>query len=79
MATTAARDVINYPINAYDLGNALALETIALADTRAFRARLDSLGPSNAVFDYTAVGVHNRPYWADQVFEMLSDLSANLG
>lgn len=73
------RDVINAPIDIYHLGNAMALETIALANTRAFQARLDSLGPTNAVFDYPAVGVHNWPYWTDQVFKMLPDLSANLG
>ncbi|MEU0873101.1 alpha/beta hydrolase [Nocardia brasiliensis] len=73
------RDVINSPIDVYHLGNAMALETIALANTRAFEARLNSLGPSNANFVYTPVGVHSWNYWQDQVFQMLPDLSANLG
>ncbi|QBS46056.1 alpha/beta hydrolase family protein [Nocardia sp. CS682] len=73
------RDVINAPIDVYHLGNAMALETIALANTRAFEARMNSLGPSNAVFVYTTVGVHSWNYWQDQVFQMLPDLSANLG
>ncbi|WP_107659899.1 alpha/beta hydrolase [Nocardia suismassiliense] len=73
------RDVINAPIDVYHLGNAMALETIALANTRAFEARMNSLGPSNAVFVYTPVGVHSWNYWQDQVFQMLPDLSANLG
>ncbi|MEU7139411.1 alpha/beta hydrolase family protein [Nocardia sp. NPDC046473] len=73
------RDVINAPIDVYHLGNAMALETIALANTRAFEARINSLGPSNSVFVYTPVGVHSWNYWQDQVFQMLPDLSAHLG
>ncbi|MFG1790902.1 alpha/beta hydrolase [Nocardia sp. NPDC049149] len=73
------RDVINAPIDVYHLGNAMALETIALANTRAFEAKMNSLGPSNAVFVYTPVGVHSWSYWQEQVFQMLPDLSANLG
>ncbi|MEV6557102.1 alpha/beta hydrolase family protein [Nocardia sp. NPDC051756] len=73
------RDVINNPIDVYHLGNAMALETIALANTRSFEARINSLGPSNSVFVYTPVGVHSWNYWQDQVFQMLPDLSANLG
>ncbi|WP_330251247.1 alpha/beta hydrolase-fold protein [Nocardia sp. NBC_00565] len=42
-------------------------------------ALLDSLASTNAVFDCPAVGTHNWPYWTDQVFKMLPDLSANLG
>ncbi len=53
------RDAINNPIDAFCLGNAMALETIALANTRAFQLRLDSPGPSNVVFDYPPVGVRN--------------------
>ncbi len=73
------KDVINAPIDAFHLGNAMALETIALANTRAFQARMDGLGPNNAVFDYTPVGVHSWHYWQDEVFKMLPDMSANLG
>ncbi|WP_406235231.1 alpha/beta hydrolase [Nocardia sp. NBC_01009] len=73
------RDVVNNPLDAYNLSNAMALETIALANTRAFQLRLDSLGPTNVHFDYTPIGVHNWHYWADQVYKMLPDLSANLG
>ncbi|WP_460721644.1 alpha/beta hydrolase [Nocardia heshunensis] len=73
------RDVVRSPLDAYNVGNAMGLEAIALANTRAFQARLDSLGANNAVFDFTDNGVHNWPYWADQVYKMLPDLSANLG
>ncbi|MRH86152.1 esterase family protein [Nocardia sp. SYP-A9097] len=73
------RDAVNSALDAYNLTNAAGLETVALANTRAFQARLDSLGPSNVVFDYTSEGVHSWKYWQDQVFKMLPDLSANLG
>lgn len=74
-----ARDQVRQPIDAFHVGNAMGLETIALANTRAFQARLDSLGPTNATFDYTSDGIHNWFYWQDQVLKMLPDLSANIG
>nr|WP_232236056.1 alpha/beta hydrolase family protein [Nocardia sp. BMG51109] len=70
------RDAVRSPIDAYHLTNAEGLETIALANTHAFQARL---GAANAVFDYPPVGVHFWHYWTDQVYKMLPDLSANLG
>ncbi len=70
------RDAVRSPIDAYHLTNAEVLETVALANTRAFQ---DSLGAANAVFDYTPVGVHFWHYWTDEVYKMLPDLSANLG
>ncbi|MCP2291222.1 diacylglycerol O-acyltransferase / trehalose O-mycolyltransferase [Nocardia amikacinitolerans] len=73
------RDVINAPIDVYHLGNAMALETLALANTRAFQARMDTLGGGNAIYNYPAVGVHNWHYWQDQVLAMLPDMSAHLG
>ncbi len=73
------RDVVNSPLDAFNLTNASGLETVALANTRAFQARMDSLGPSNIVFDYTPAGVHSWGYWADQVYKMLPDMSANIG
>ncbi|MEV0296579.1 alpha/beta hydrolase family protein [Nocardia sp. NPDC050710] len=72
-------DVIKEPIDAYHLSNAMALETIALANTRAFQVRLDSLGGANVIFDYTSVGVHSWHYWEDQLYKMLPDMSAHLG
>lgn len=73
------RDQVRAPIDAYNIGNAMGLESIALANTRAFQVRLDSLGPTNVHFDYTPDGVHSWPYWQDQVLNMLPDLSANIG
>ncbi|MEU0540687.1 alpha/beta hydrolase family protein [Nocardia sp. NPDC005978] len=73
------RDAVRSPLDAFNVTNASGLESVALANTRAFQARMDSLGPSNAVFDYTPDGVHSWHYWQDQVFKMLPDLSANIG
>ncbi|MBB5913655.1 diacylglycerol O-acyltransferase/trehalose O-mycolyltransferase [Nocardia transvalensis] len=70
------QDAVSSVVDAYHLTNAEVLESIALANTRAFQ---ESLGQANAVFDYTPVGVHFWHYWTDQVFKMLPDLSANLG
>ncbi|MBL1073356.1 esterase family protein [Nocardia sp. 2] len=73
------RDAVRSPLDAYNLTNAAGLETVALANTRAFQARMESYGPCNAVFDYTPDGVHSWHYWQDQVFKMLPDMSANIG
>ncbi|MFC9994608.1 alpha/beta hydrolase [Nocardia sp. NPDC127526] len=73
------RDQVRSPLDAYHLTNAVGLETVALANTRAFQARMESFGPCNAVFDYTPDGVHSWHYWQDQVFKMLPDMSANIG
>ncbi|MCM6776854.1 esterase family protein [Nocardia sp. CDC159] len=73
------RDPLRNAVDAYHLTNAAVLEALALANTRTFQARWDSLGGGNAVFDYTPIGVHFWRYWVDQVYKMLPDLSANLG
>ncbi|WP_431955239.1 alpha/beta hydrolase [Nocardia lijiangensis] len=73
------RDVINAPIDLYHLNNARALETLALANTRAFQSKMDSLGGANVIYSYPEVGVHNWHYWQDQLLAMLPDMSAHLG
>ncbi|MFI1914785.1 alpha/beta hydrolase [Nocardia sp. NPDC020380] len=73
------QDVVHTPMDAFNVTNAMGLETIALANTRAFEARMDSIGARNAVFIYTPDGIHSWRYWADEVYRMLPDLSANLG
>lgn len=58
---------------------AVPLEALALANTRAFEVRMATLGGANAHFDYPATGVHNWRNWEDQVIRMIPDLSANIG
>ncbi len=55
------------------------LETLALANTRAFQVRMMSLGAQNAVYSFPAVGVHDWFNWQDEAYRMIPDLSANIG
>ncbi|QXQ14056.1 esterase family protein [Skermania piniformis] len=66
-------------VDLYNTGNAMGLEAIALANTRAFQVRLASLGYNNVTYDYPPVGTHSWPWWADNVYRMLPDLSAHIG
>lgn len=63
----------------FDTLNAIALEHLASANTRAFRARLDALGVTNVTYDFDTVGVHTWRNWEAEVDRMLPDLSANIG
>ncbi|MFC4602800.1 alpha/beta hydrolase [Rhodococcus kronopolitis] len=58
---------------------AVPLEALALANTRAFEVRMATVGARNAHYDYPATGVHNWKNWEDQVNRMIPDLSANIG
>lgn len=72
-------DAVHGPEDVYHLTNSEVLETISLANTRAFQARWDSFGPGNAIFDYLPAGVHNWPYWTDEVYKTLPDMNMNIG
>ncbi|MFD4403658.1 alpha/beta hydrolase [Nocardia sp. NPDC058499] len=54
-------------IGAFNTGNAMALEALSLVNTRAFQARLKSLG-IDAHFDFPNVGTHSWKYWESQLF-----------
>ncbi|MFD4184068.1 esterase family protein, partial [Rhodococcus sp. NPDC058514] len=58
---------------------AVPLEALALANTRAFEVRMSSIGANNVHYDYPATGVHNWKLWEDQVHRMIPDLSGNIG
>lgn len=62
-----------------DTLNAMGLETLAMANTRAFQARMASLGARNAVYSFPIQGVHAWSFWEDEAHRMLPDLSANIG
>ncbi|MFI6776946.1 alpha/beta hydrolase [Nocardia sp. NPDC050412] len=57
----------------------MGLESLALANTRAFQVRMATLGGGNAVYDFPAYGVHAWNNWQDEFNRMLPDLSANIG
>nr|WP_067836176.1 alpha/beta hydrolase family protein [Nocardia lijiangensis] len=59
--------------------NGMGLEALALVNTRAFQARMATLGGGNAVYSFPAYGIHAWNNWADEVNRMIPDLSANIG
>ncbi|RJO77097.1 esterase family protein [Nocardia panacis] len=55
-------DQPNSAIGVFNTGNAMALEALSLVNTRAFQARLGSLGIA-AAFDFPGSGTHSWKYW----------------
>ncbi|MEV0249916.1 alpha/beta hydrolase family protein [Nocardia sp. NPDC050712] len=64
--------------SALDVIQGMPLEGLALANTRAFQVRMDTLGGGNAFYSYPA-GIHNWHNWIDEAARMAPDLSANIG
>ncbi|MFC8529114.1 alpha/beta hydrolase [Nocardia sp. NPDC057227] len=63
----------------FDTLNAIALENLAAANTRAFQGRLDAVGVTNVTYDFANVGVHTWRNWESEVGRMLPDLAAGIG
>ncbi|WP_036527198.1 alpha/beta hydrolase family protein [Nocardia sp. CNY236] len=59
--------------------NGMGLETLALANTRAFQVRMQTLGGGNAVYSFPAYGIHDWNNWADEATRMIPDMSAHIG
>ncbi|MEU7763545.1 alpha/beta hydrolase family protein [Nocardia sp. NPDC049190] len=59
--------------------NGMELESLALANTRAFQARMSALGGSNVVYSFPSTGVHAWNNWSEEALHMIPDLSANIG
>ncbi|MEV6774093.1 alpha/beta hydrolase family protein [Nocardia sp. NPDC051030] len=59
--------------------NGMALEALALVNTRAFQARMATLGGGNATYSFPEYGIHAWNTWQDEANRMLPDLSANIG
>jgi diacylglycerol O-acyltransferase/trehalose O-mycolyltransferase len=59
--------------------NGMGLEALALANTRAFQARMATLGGGNAVYDFPDFGVHAWNNWQNEAYRMIPDMSANIG
>ncbi|MCX4096630.1 alpha/beta hydrolase [Nocardia sp. alder85J] len=59
--------------------NAMGLEGLALANTRAFQVRMVTLGAGNVTYDFPNIGVHNWRYWESEVNRMLPDMSGSIG
>lgn len=61
-------DSPNSAVGVFNTGNAMALEALSLVNTRAFQARLASLGIP-ASFDFPAQGTHSWKYWESELFK----------
>ena len=59
--------------------NGMALEALALANTRAFEVRMATLGARNVTYSFPAFGIHAWNNWNDEALRMIPDLSANIG
>ncbi|MRH86153.1 esterase family protein [Nocardia sp. SYP-A9097] len=55
------------------------LEALALANTRAFQVRMNTLGARNVVYSFPNAGLHAWTNWQDEAYRMIPDLSANIG
>ncbi|MEU8895083.1 alpha/beta hydrolase family protein [Nocardia sp. NPDC048505] len=62
-----------------DVIQGMPLEALALANTRAFQVRMDTLGGGNAVYSFPPGGIHNWHNWIEEAARMAPDLSANIG
>ncbi|GGK55520.1 antigen 85-C precursor [Nocardia camponoti] len=59
--------------------NGMALEALALANTRSFQVRMATLGGGNATYSFPAYGIHAWNTWNDEALRMIGDLSNNIG
>ncbi|MFE3254453.1 alpha/beta hydrolase, partial [Nocardia sp. NPDC059229] len=57
----------------------MPLEGIALANTKAFQSRLQSLGYDNVSYDFPSIGVHNWGNWEQVANRMLPDIAQHIG
>lgn len=55
-------------VGSFNTSNAMGLEALALANTRAFQLRLNSLGIP-ATFDFTTTGTHSWAYWSEELWK----------
>ncbi|MFF2086496.1 alpha/beta hydrolase [Nocardia sp. NPDC058176] len=59
--------------------NGMALEALALANTRAFEVRMATLGARNVHYSFPPFGIHAWNNWNDEALRMIPDLSNNIG
>ncbi|GAB2523724.1 alpha/beta hydrolase [Nocardia heshunensis] len=59
--------------------NGMALEALALVNTRAFQVRMSTLGADNVDYSFPVYGIHAWNTWQDEAYRMLPALSANIG
>lgn len=57
----------------------MPLEGIALANTKAFQAKMEGLGYDNVTYDFPSIGIHNWGNWEQVANRMLPDLAQHIG
>lgn len=57
----------------------MGLEAMAVFTARLFQIEALAKGYRNAMFDYTPTGVHNWPYWIEQIQKMIPDMTNFIG
>lgn len=57
----------------------MALEAMALVNTRSFQVRMASLGADNVTYSFPAFGIHAWNTWQQETKQMIPALSANIG
>ncbi|RVW04016.1 alpha/beta hydrolase [Rhodococcus xishaensis] len=55
-------------VGSFNTSTAMSLEALALANTKAFQARLNSLGIP-ATYDFTNAGTHSWAYWSEELWK----------
>ncbi|QIS08095.1 alpha/beta hydrolase [Nocardia arthritidis] len=55
------------------------LELLAMWNTVAFKLRMDSLGARNVTYSFPPAGLHAWTNWQDEAYQMIPDMSANIG
>ncbi|MFD4369035.1 alpha/beta hydrolase [Rhodococcus sp. NPDC058521] len=71
-APTSAMDVFNASTGA-------GLETLALANSRAFQVKMAAIGAKNVTYSFPARGIHTWRYWEQQIHDLAGDLSNTIG
>ncbi|MFD4293684.1 alpha/beta hydrolase [Rhodococcus sp. NPDC058505] len=61
-------DAPRKPIDYYNTANGMGLEALALVNTRAFQARMATLGIP-ATYSFPSNGTHSWPYWSAELFK----------
>ncbi|MEC3914032.1 alpha/beta hydrolase [Nocardia sp. CDC160] len=64
--------------DAFNTGNAIALEALSMVNTRAFQARLGQINVP-AQFDFTGTGTHKWGYWHDELIKARPQILGALG
>lgn len=66
-------------IDYFNTANGMALEALALANSRAFQLRMATIGGNNVTYNFPSYGTHRWGYWQQQIYLLKDDLRNNIG